>query len=65
MMLSGYPPFDGDTDKDILESVKTSELAFNESVWDTISREAKDLITHLLDRDPAARYSAEQVLHHR
>ena len=65
MMLSGYPPFDGDNDKDILESVKHRELQFDESVWDTISSEAKDLITHLLDRNPSSRYSAEEVLNHR
>ena len=32
MMLSGYPPFDGDSDRDILESVKTGSLSFAEPV---------------------------------
>lgn len=64
MMLSGYPPFDGDTDKFILEAVKSGPLLFNEPVWDTISFEAKELITHLLDRNTETRYSAEQVVRH-
>ncbi|OMJ69611.1 hypothetical protein SteCoe_32631 [Stentor coeruleus] len=64
MMLSGYPPFDGDTDKDILDSVKNSPLAFSEQVWETISNEAKDLVSHCLDRNPETRFSAEQVLSH-
>jgi calcium-dependent protein kinase len=64
MMLSGYPPFDGDTDKDILDSVKNSPLAFSEQVWETISNEAKDLVSRCLDRNPETRISAEQVLSH-
>lgn len=64
MMLSGYPPFDGETDRDILESVKHGRLEFSEPVWDTISSEAKDLIRHLLDRNPNTRYSSDQVLSH-
>jgi calcium-dependent protein kinase len=65
MMLSGYPPFDGETDRDILEAVKRGNLQFAEPVWDLISDSAKDLLSHLLDRDPEARYSAEQVIGHR
>ena len=64
MMLSGYPPFDGETDRDILEAVKNGELQFSESVWDSISAEAKDLIRHLLDRNPTTRFTAEEVLAH-
>jgi calcium-dependent protein kinase len=64
MMLSGYPPFDGDTDRDILNSVKNSDLSFSEPVWNTISGEAKDMISHLLDRNPETRYSANEVLVH-
>ena len=64
MMLSGYPPFDGETDRDILEAVKSGTLQFAEPVWDAISDSAKDLLRHLLDRDPETRFSAEQVLGH-
>lgn len=64
MMLAGYPPFDGESDRDILEAVKSSPLQFGESVWNTISREAKDLLRHLLDRNPNSRYTADQILSH-
>jgi calcium-dependent protein kinase len=64
MMLSGYPPFDGDSDREILEAVKSSQLKFNDPVWDAISSEAKDLLTHLLDRNPTSRFTSQQVLAH-
>jgi calcium-dependent protein kinase len=64
MMLSGYPPFDGENDREILDAVKHGPLAFDEAVWETISVDAKDLISHLLDRDPETRYSAQETLRH-
>jgi calcium-dependent protein kinase len=64
MMLAGYPPFDGESDREILEAVKNHPLAFTEPVWETISLEAKDLLRHLLDRHPQSRFTAEQVLAH-
>ena len=64
MMLSGYPPFDGESDREIIESVKSCPLAFTDKVWNHVSHEAKDLISHLLDRDPSQRYSAEEVMKH-
>ena len=36
MMLSGYPPFDGDTDREILDSVRRSTYDFNERVLSLI-----------------------------
>ena len=32
MMLSGYPPFDGKTDREIIQKVRTKEFSFNENV---------------------------------
>ncbi len=32
--------------------------------WDSISEDAKDLVRHLLVRDPHLRYSAAEVLRH-
>ena len=37
---------------------------FPQNEWDEISEEAKDLIRHLLVRDPNMRYSAADVLSH-
>ena len=64
IMLSGFPPFDGDTDAEIIQTVKQGKLAFSQEIWQSISDEAKDLIEKLLDRDPQTRISAQEALRH-
>ena len=58
MMLSGYPPFDGGNDREIIENVKKSKFTFGESIWRSVSPVAKDLITRMFDRNPDTRISA-------
>lgn len=48
MMLSGYPPFDGVTEDEILMGVKSMEYDFDDEAWYSISDEAKDLVSNLL-----------------
>lgn len=64
MMLSGYPPFDGESDREVLESVRNSDLRFAEAVWDDISDQAKDLVSKLLDRNTEARITAQDAMSH-
>lgn len=47
-MLSGYPPFDGDTEKDIFDAIETGEYDFDDEGWEFVSEEAKLLIANLL-----------------
>ena len=63
MLLSNYPPFDGHSDKEILEKVTTSQPNYNEPIWSTVSEEAKDLISKLICPEPV-RLSAVQALMH-
>ncbi|TNN84182.1 Serine/threonine-protein kinase PLK4 [Liparis tanakae] len=58
--LVGYPPFDTDTVKHTLSKVVLGEYEMPSHV----SREAQDLIHHLLQRDPAHRPSLSAVLDH-
>lgn len=58
--LMGYPPFDTDTVKHTLSKVVLGEYEMPSHV----SREAQDLIHHLLQRDPAHRPSLSAVLDH-
>ena len=64
MMLSGYPPFDGNSDSEIIQSVRESKYDFSEKVWEHVSWSAKDLVSKLLEVDPKARLSAEEALNH-
>jgi len=59
ILLSGMPPFNGDDDEAIMESVKKGVLSFDSDEWRSVSLEAKRLIIKMLERDPRKRISAE------
>ncbi|CAI2364813.1 unnamed protein product [Moneuplotes crassus] len=63
VMLSGQPPFDGDTEIEILESILKGEYDFKAEIWRYISPEAKDLISNLLTSEDN-RLSAKEALKH-
>ncbi len=62
ILLSGYPPFDGENDKEIMDAVRKGEFSFNEDAWNHISKDAKSLISKLLTKNPNKRLSAEGAL---
>lgn len=64
ILLCGYPPFYGDSDKQIFESVRTGFFDFPSPDWDEISNEAKDFVCSLLKSNPEERLSAEQARRH-
>lgn len=64
ILLCGYPPFYGDTDNQIFDSVRTARFDFPSPDWDGISDSAKDFICSLLRRDPSKRLSAAEALEH-
>ena len=64
ILLCGYPPFNGETDKDIMKAVKKGEFDFPKEEWDVVSNTAKDLIKKMLTYDPKKRYSALDCLSH-
>ncbi|KAL7484310.1 hypothetical protein ACHAW6_009957 [Cyclotella cf. meneghiniana] len=64
ILLCGYPPFYGDTDNQIFDSVRTGRFDFPSPDWDGISDSAKDFICNLLKRDPSKRSTAAQALNH-
>jgi len=79
ILLCGYRPFYAHCGRDcgfdegepcetcqelLFKSIQQGVYRFNESDWADISSDAKDLIQHLLVKNPFQRYTAEQVLRH-
>jgi calcium-dependent protein kinase len=44
IMLCGYPPFDGDSNKEIFRAIMTNNLEFDPADWSQVSNSAKELI---------------------
>ena len=64
IMLCGYPPFNGTTDDEIFDQVRKGQFDYPKEEWDNISKDAKDLVGHMLTLDPKKRYSAAECLTH-
>ncbi|KAL8114373.1 calcium-dependent protein kinase 15-like isoform X2 [Apium graveolens] len=64
ILLSGVPPFWGDNEKSIFDSILRGHLDFSSDPWPSISSSAKDLVKRMLHFDPKERLSAVDVLNH-
>lgn len=64
ILLGGYPPFYDESEPRLFEKIRRGTYDFDDSVWDLISNEAKDLIKTLLVVDASKRLTCEQVLSH-
>lgn len=64
ILLSGYPPFIAQSNRQKQQMIMAGEFSFYEKTWKNISTSAKDLISSLLAVDPSRRPNAEEVLHH-
>ena len=61
ILLAGYPPFSGNTDKEVYNLITNLKYDFDKERWKNISKYAKELIKNMLI--PAKnRFSAKQVL---
>jgi len=63
-LLCGFPPFYSDDDEVLLELIRDGEYDFPEPYWTSISDTAKDLVTHLLDKNTAKRYTIDHFMTH-
>jgi len=63
ILLVGYPPFYADNDPALFKKIMACDYDFGEG-WDVISDGAKDLVRHLLVKDPKKRFTAAQTLNH-
>ena len=64
VLLCGYPPFYGNDDKEMLDMTLRGKFEFLSPDWDSISGDAKDLITKLIRRDRATRATAKMAMNH-
>lgn len=62
VLLCGFTPFHGETQKQLFDRILNAQLEFFSPEWDEVSKEAKDFVSSLLQRDPSRRPSATQAL---
>lgn len=64
IFLCGYPPFNGESDTDIMKAVRKGHYEFPVEEWATVSKEAKELVSNMLKYDAKQRLSAKDCLSH-
>mmetsp|Transcript_25961 Transcript_25961/g.54696 ORF Transcript_25961/g.54696 Transcript_25961/m.54696 type:complete len:451 (+) Transcript_25961:665-2017(+) len=64
ILFSGYPPFNGNNNNEVYESVKRGMYWFPQEDWKNVSVGARDFIHRLLQKDPRKRMTVEQALRH-
>jgi len=63
VLLTGRPPFHGRNNKEILKKILRAKLMWPKNC--KISRNAKEFILGLINRQPSNRFSAQQALQHK
>eukprot|EP00884_Botryococcus_braunii_P004030 jgi/Botrbrau1/13628/Bobra.0373s0007.1 len=64
ILLSGLPPFWGDTEEEIFRMVLKGDVDFKTAPWPSISNAAKDIVRKLLTPEPGKRPTAQDILEH-
>jgi len=64
VMLLGYPPFNGKTNKEVHDSVLRGRCRFPSAGLSSISSEARNFVRRLLQKNPRKRSTIEQALNH-
>lgn len=63
-LLCGFPPFYDSDPRKLARRIVKCDYCFLAPWWDEVLQEAKDLVLHLLTKDPAERYTIEQMMAH-
>jgi len=62
VLLCGFPPFYGETQKELFENIMAGNYDFPNPEWSGVSSDAKAFIKKMLVVSPEKRYTAEQCL---
>ncbi|CAG8553461.1 28_t:CDS:2, partial [Scutellospora calospora] len=63
-LLCGYPPFYGENQAELLQSIMAGQYEYEDEDWCEISKDAIDLVDKLLCYNPLDRITAKQALQH-
>eukprot|EP01120_Amphizonella_sp_Union-15-10_P013551 TRINITY_DN6294_c0_g1_i2.p1 TRINITY_DN6294_c0_g1~~TRINITY_DN6294_c0_g1_i2.p1 ORF type:complete len:222 (-),score=37.78 TRINITY_DN6294_c0_g1_i2:15-680(-) len=64
IMLSGRLPFHADDDAKLFDLIRRSQLVFKSPQFDSISDDAKSMISQLIVKEPSKRLTTIQALQH-
>jgi len=64
VLLCGYEPFYGESEKELIKDNKEAIVEYPENEWKSISIEGRDLIEKMLQRDPETRITPSKALLH-
>eukprot|EP00826_Nyctotherus_ovalis_P025736 TRINITY_DN1998_c0_g1_i20.p1 TRINITY_DN1998_c0_g1~~TRINITY_DN1998_c0_g1_i20.p1 ORF type:complete len:265 (-),score=86.99 TRINITY_DN1998_c0_g1_i20:167-961(-) len=62
MLLSGEPPFDGNSNEEIMRNVEIGKVSYSGPEWNKISKTSIALLKKMLTYDPKKRITAESAL---
>ena len=65
LLLSARPPFAGEDDDEIIESVQSARIDYSSPPFNKLSANCLDLLKKLLNKDPEQRISAQEALNHK
>jgi len=65
ILLCGYPPFGEENSKILYRKIRAADIDFPPEDWQSISKDAYDLVNSLIVVDISKRLSAKQVLEHK
>jgi serine/threonine protein kinase len=63
-LLCGYPPFNGSDNDRILDAVRLGRYMFPSADWSRKSRESRNFIRRMLQKDPRKRMTAREAMEH-
>ena len=64
LLLVGAPPFMESTRDELKKKIVKGHACFDDKIWDSVSSEAKNFISHLLVVAEADRLTVQQAIHH-